>query len=67
LANVSANVLSAQNSQCFDQARRSRAALQRSAQKSVLHTPISSMPWSVEKTHPKNTPCQADQHQHLRQ
>ncbi len=26
--------------------------------------PISSLPWSVEKTYPKNTPSQADQHQH---
>ena len=29
--------------------------------------PISSMPWSVEKTPLKNTPSQADQHQYLRQ
>jgi hypothetical protein len=61
LANVVANVLLPQNSQCFHQAGRSRAAHWRSSQKfgAAKHR-ISSMPWSVEKTHLKNTPSQAD-------
>jgi hypothetical protein len=68
LANVLANVLLPQNSQGFAQARRSRAGLRRPAQKfgAAKHR-ISSMPWSVEKTQPKNTPSQPDQHQYLRQ
>ncbi len=68
LANVLANVLFAKNSQCFHQAGRSRAAHWRSSQKfgAAKHR-ISSMPWSVEKTHPKNTPEPARKHQHLHQ
>jgi hypothetical protein len=68
LANALANVLSTQNSQCFAQAGYSRGRFSGARRRNRCCTaPISSMPWSVEKTPLKNTPSQADQHQHLRQ
>ncbi len=67
LANVLANVLGAQNSQGFDQAGCSRGRFSGVRRRNRCCTaPISSMPWSVEKTPLKRTPSQADQHQYLR-